>query len=81
MSTRLRYEQTYASTLASPPLGPMQVPNPNPFNGPTPMEIDVARRRGPLFDTEKQRRKANRLWLYCGGPRHITIHYPHRPKR
>ena len=80
-STRLRSEQTYASALASPPLGPMQVPNPNSFNGPTPMEIDAARRRGPLSEAEKQRRRANRLCLYCGGPGHIAIHCPHRPKR
>ena len=81
MSTRLRSEQTYASALASPPLAPMQVSNPNSFNGPTPMEIDAARRRGPLSEAEKQRRRANRLCLYCGGPGHIAIHCPHRPKR
>ena len=80
-STRLRFEQTYALILASPPLGPMQVPNPNSFNGPTPMEIDAAHHRGPLSEAEKQRRRANRLCLYCGGPGHIAIHCPHRPKR
>ena len=42
MSTRLRYGQTYALALASPPLGPMQTPNPNSFDGSSPMEIDAA---------------------------------------
>ena len=44
------------------------------------MEIDAACRRGPLSDAEKQRRRTNRLWLYCGGPGHITIHCPRRPR-
>ncbi len=44
------------------------------------MEINAARRRGPLSDVEKQRRRANRLCLYCGGPGHIAIHCPHRPR-
>jgi hypothetical protein len=34
-----------------------------------------------LPEAEKQRRRANRLCLYCGGPGHIAIHCPHRPKR
>jgi hypothetical protein len=45
------------------------------------MEIDVARRRGPLSETKKQRRRANRLCLDYGGPGYIAIHCPHRPKR
>ena len=81
MSTRLRSEQTYAATLASLALEPMQVPNPSSFNEPTPMEIDVAHHRGPLSDAEKQQCRANRLCLYCGGPGHIVIHCPHQPKR
>ena len=44
------------------------------------MEVDAARRRGPLSDAEKQRRRTNRLCLYCGGPGHIAIHCPHRPR-
>ena len=48
---------------------------------PTPMEIDMTQRRGPLSDEEKQRRRANRLCLYCGGPRHIVIHCPRRLRR
>ena len=44
------------------------------------MEIDAAHRRGPLSEAEKQRRRANRLCLYCGGPGHIAIHCPHRPR-
>ena len=42
MLTRLRSWQTYASVLVSPPLGPMQVLNPIPFDGPSPMEIEAA---------------------------------------
>jgi 6-phosphogluconolactonase/glucosamine-6-phosphate isomerase/deaminase len=45
------------------------------------MEIDTTRRRGPLSEEEKQRRRANRLCLYCGGPGHIAMNCPHRPKR
>ena len=45
------------------------------------MEIDTTRRRGPLSEEEKQRRRANRLCLYCGGPGHIVVNCPHRPKR
>ena len=45
------------------------------------MEIDTTRRRGPLSEEEKQRRRANRLCLYCGGPGHIAVNCPHRPKR
>ena len=45
------------------------------------MEIDTTHRRGPLFEEEKQRRRANRLCLYCGGPGHIAVNCPHRPKR
>ena len=39
------------------------------------------RRRGLLSKEEKQRRRANRLCLYCGGPGHIAINCPHRPRR
>ena len=45
-----------------------------------PMEIEATRRRGPLSDEEKQRRRANRLCLYCGGLGHIAINCPDRPK-
>ena len=68
--TRFRSEQTYASVVASPHSSPMQTPNPIPFGGPTPMEIDAARRRGPLSGAEKQRRRTNQLCLYCGGLGH-----------
>ena len=78
--TRLRPDQTYASVVASPHSPSMQTSSPIPFGGPTPMEIDAARRRGPLSEAEKQRRRANRLCLYCGGPGHIAIHCPHRPR-
>ena len=45
------------------------------------MEIDTTRRRRPLSEEEKQRRKSNRLYLYCGGLGHIAANCPHRPKR
>lgn len=38
--------------------------------GPTPMQVDaqqVGQRRGPLTAEEKQRRRDNKLCLYCGG--------------
>jgi hypothetical protein len=74
---RPRGDQTYASIVASPPSNPIQTIN----DAPTPMEIDATRRRGPLSNAEKQRRWANRLCLYCGGPGHIAITCPHKPKR
>ena len=45
------------------------------------MKIDTIRRRGPLSEEEKQQRRANRLCLYCGGPRHTVVICPHRPRR
>ena len=45
------------------------------------MEIDTTHRCGPLSEEEKQRRRANRLCLYCGGPGHIVVNCPHRPRR
>jgi hypothetical protein len=78
--TQLRPEQTYASVVASPHSASMQTLSPITFSGPTPMEIDASRRRGRLFEAEKQWRRANRLCLYCSGPGHIAIHCPHRPQ-
>jgi hypothetical protein len=49
-------------------------------DAPTPMEIDATRRWGPLSNAEKQHHWANRLCLYCGGPGHIAITCPHKPK-
>ena len=77
---RTRDEPTYASTVANPSQSSVQPLNSFQENGPTPMEIDAARRRGPLSEAEKQRRRSNRLCLYCGGPGHIAIHCPHRPQ-
>ena len=74
---RFRPEQTYASVAATP----AQVSKPTLMEGPTPMEIETTRRRGPLTDAEKQRRRANRLCLYCGGPGHIAVNCPHKPRR
>ena len=74
---RPRGDQTYASIVAAPPSNPIQTIN----DAPTPMEIDATRRRGPLSNAEKQRRWANWLCLYCGGPGHIAITCPHKPKR
>jgi hypothetical protein len=39
------------------------------------------RRRGPLSEEEKQRWRTNRLCLYFGGPGHIAINCPNRPRR
>ena len=78
--SRTRVEPTYASVVANPSSSPIQPLNTFQASGPTPMEIDTARRRGPLSEAEKQRRRANRLCLYCGGPGHIAIHCPHRPQ-
>ena len=74
---RFRPTETYASVVASTP----QVSKPSLMEGPTPMEIETTRRRGPLSDAEKQRRRANRLCLYCGGPGHIAMNCPHKPRR
>ena len=60
---------------------PRQTRSPVPMDNPTPMEIDITQRRGSLSNEEKQRRRANRLCLYCGGPRHIAIHCSRRPRR
>ena len=76
---RTRSEPTYASVVAKP--FRRELFNTSPTNTPTPMEIDTTRRRGPLSEEEKQRRRANRLCLYCGEPGHIAVNCPHRPKR
>ena len=76
---RARSEPTYASVVAKP--FPRESYNAPLVSTPTPMEIDTARRRGPLSEEEKQRRRANRLCLYCGGPGHIAVNCPHRPRR
>ena len=81
LMSRPRMDQTYASVVASTPTNTTQTSHMIPSGGPSPMEIDVKRRRGPLSKAEKQRRRANRLCLYCGGPGHIAITCPHRPKR
>ena len=78
--SRTRVEPTYASIVANRSQSYSQPLNSFQGNGPTPMEIDAARRRGPLSEAEKQRRRANRLCLYCGGPGHIAIQCPHRPR-
>ena len=57
---------TYASVTAqspkqqySPIPTPRQARSPTPMDSPTPMEIDMTWRRGPLLDEEKQRLRAN----------------------
>ena len=74
-----RPEQTYASVVAWPHSASMQTSSLVPFGGPTPMGIDATHRRGPLFEVEKQWRRANWLCLYGGGLGHIVIHCPHHP--
>ena len=76
---RARSEPTYALVVAKP--FPRESYNAPPVSTPTPMEIDTTRRRGPLSEEEKQRRRANQLCLYCGGPGHIAVNCPHRPRR
>ena len=36
--------------------------------------------RGPLTDEEKTRRRVNHLCMYCGGPGHIAVNCPNKPK-
>ena len=76
---RARSEPTYASMVAKP--FPRESYNASPVNTPTLMEIDTIRRRGPLPEEEKKRRRANRLCLYCGGPGHIVVNCPYRTRR
>ena len=76
---RARSEPTYASVVAKP--FPRQSYNARSVSTPTPMEIDTTRRRGLLSEEEKQRCRTNRLCLYCGGPGHIAVNCPHRPRR
>ena len=76
---RTRSEPTYASIVAKP--FARESYNASPANTPTPMEIDTTHHHGPLSKEEKQRRRANRLCLYCGGPGHIAVNCPHRPRR
>ena len=80
LMSRQKTNQTYASIVASTPTSTTQT-HMIPSSGPSPMEIDVTRCRGPLSEAEKQRRRANCLCLYCGGPGHIAITCPHRPKQ
>ena len=47
-----RSEPTYALVVAKP--FPRESYNVSLVNTPTPMEIDTTRRRGPLFEEEKQ---------------------------
>ena len=68
---RPRLEPTYASVAATPFARDVSQANTS-----TPMEIDTMRRRGPLSEEEKQRRRANRLCLYCGGLGHIATVVP-----
>ena len=70
-------EQTYTLVVATPP----HVPKPISRDNPTPMELESTQLRGLLSDVEKQRRRAHRLCLYCGGPGHIVVNCPHKPRR
>ena len=69
-------EQTYAFVVATPP----QVSRPITRDDQTLMEIESTQHRGPLSDAEKQRRWAHRLCLYCGGPGHVAVNCPHKPR-
>ena len=48
--------------------------------GPVPMQLDNTQRRGPLTEAEKQRRRDNKLCLYCGEPGHIANVCPNKSK-
>ena len=55
-------------------------------DGTTPMELDFtqlyrSRPRGPLADSERQRRRDNNLCLYCGSPNHHVNTCPLAPPR
>ena len=63
-----RVEPTYASVVANPSSSSIQPLNTFQASGTTPMEIDMTLLCGTLSEAEKQRRRANRLCLYCGGP-------------
>lgn len=45
------------------------------FSGPAPMELD-SMQRGPLSETEKQRRRDKNLCLYCGSDKHLRADCP-----
>lgn len=49
-------------------------------DGTVPMDLSAGRVRGPLTDEEKQRRRAQNLCLYCGGPGHVARLCPRRPQ-
>ncbi|KAH7278834.1 hypothetical protein KP509_38G058100 [Ceratopteris richardii] len=49
-------------------------PTPRDESMPEPMQIDVTRFQ-PLTPQEKQRRRDNKLCLYCGNPGHIAVNW------
>ena len=55
LMSRPRNDQTYDSVVASTPMSTTQ-PYMIPSGGPSSIEIDVTRCRGPLFEAKKQRR-------------------------
>ncbi|KAH7292053.1 hypothetical protein KP509_29G049500 [Ceratopteris richardii] len=52
-------------------------PTPRDDTMPEPMQIDVTRFQ-PLTPQEKQRRRDNKLCLYCGNPGHIAVNCPNK---
>lgn len=58
-----------ASTPRQPAPGPDVLPA-VAVMGPTPMDLDATRPRGPISDAEKKRRYDMNLCLYCGNPGH-----------
>ena len=56
LMSRPRTDQTYASVVASTPPSTAQNSHMIPSGGPSSIEIDVTRCRGPLFEAKKQRR-------------------------
>lgn len=66
---------TNASTPPSPP-GYSSTPSGEPMD----LSAAQTKPRGPLTPEEKQRRRENKLCLYCGQPNHIAAVCPSKPK-
>ena len=74
------------SALAITPVAPRPTPVPTSTqDGSTPMELDLmvhrprSHLRGPLIETEKQRRYDNKLCYYCGSEQHRLATCPLAP--
>ena len=68
--------QPAGSTPRPTPAGPPNTSN----DGTTPMELDYVARKH-LTAEEKERRRVNNLWNYCGEPGHVVRSCPNVPPR